>query len=268
MDKSRIVISVISIILIIFAIGLLVFWQFENNESANLTNDIYNSTMIVEIPNDAENIEIVSQPSDNINNPDNYDNIIDTNLISVDLDNLISQNSDTIAWIKVDGTDISYPVVQTTDNDYYLNHSFNGKYNSSGWIFADYRNDINNFNKNTIIYGHNRLNNTMFATLNTVLSEEWFDNRDWCIQFSTLTHNTLWQIFSVYKIPSETYYITTDFEDELEYMQFLETILDRSYYDFETNLNFNDKILTLSTCTNVNNGRLVVHAKLIKSQVK
>ena len=64
------------------------------------------------------------------------------------------------------------------------------------------------------------------------------------------------------------YYITTNFTDELVYQDFLNTILYRSYFDFETNLNFNDKILTLSTCTNVNDGRLVVHAKLIKSSNK
>lgn len=268
MNKKHFIIYFISIILIAIAVGLMVSWQAENNESAELTNSIYNIVNISEVPIENINDIDIANPPEEDNATKTYLDFLSKPLINVDLDELINQNSDTVAWIKVNGTDINYPVVQTDNNNYYLNHSFNKNYNSSGWIFADFRNDLSNLGKNTIIYGHNRMNNTMFATLNTLLSDEWYNSKDWCIHLSTLNKNTLWQIFSVYKVPSESYYITTDFEDSYEYLKFLETILNRSDFDFETDLNMNDKILTLSTCTNVNDGRLVVHAKLIKSANK
>ena len=269
MDKKRIFIYLISILLILFAAYLMIVWQKENKESADLTNSIHEIVKISEISDNDDNTDIVIiNPPEEENITPVYTEVVERSLINVDLNNLIAQNSDTVAWLRVDGTNIDYPVLQTEDNNYYLTHSFNGNYNSSGWIFADYRNNLTTLDKNTIIYGHNRMNNTMFATLNNLTTDEWYNNKEWCIQLSTLTQNTLWQVFSVYKVPSETYYITTNFTDELVYQDFLNTILDRSYFDFETNLNFNDKILTLSTCTNVNDGRLVVHAKLIKSSNK
>lgn len=268
MDKKRFIIYFVSILLILIAIGLMLSWNSENKESEELTNDIYELVHISEVPTNTIEQIYITNPVEENKNAEDFSNITETPLINVDLTELVAKNSDTVAWIKVSGTDINYPVVQTTDNTYYLKHSFNNNYNSSGWIFADYRSNLSNFDKNTIIYGHNRMNNTMFATLNTLLSDEWYNSKDWTIHLSTLNKNTLWQIFSVYKIPSETYYITTDFNDSSEYLEFQQTILDRSLFDFETNLNLNDKILTLSTCTNVNNGRLVVHAKLIKSASK
>ena len=79
--------------------------------------------------------------------------------------------------------------------------------------------------------------------------------------------NNLWQIFSVYKIKTETYYITTNFNSDNEYVEFLNTIKGRSLYNFNTNLNISDKILTLSTCYS-DTERTVVHARLIKRSVK
>ena len=83
----------------------------------------------------------------------------------------------------------------------------------------------------------------------------------------TEIENSLWQIFSVYKIEEESYYITTDFSSDLEYQKFLDTIKTRSIYNFNTNLGVNDKILTLSTCYS-DSIRTVVHAKLIKKSIK
>ena len=84
---------------------------------------------------------------------------------------------------------------------------------------------------------------------------------------STETENTMWQIFSVYKIPEETYYITTNFNSDNDYQKFLNTIKERSVHNFSTNLTTEDKILTLSTCYS-DTERTVVHAKLIKRSPK
>ena len=128
----------------------------------------------------------------------------------------------------------------------------------------DYRNNSNLDNKNTIIYAHSRLDKTMFGSLSRVLKPEWYANKDnHIIRISSETENSLWQIFSVYKIEEESYYITTNFNNDKEYTEFLNTIENRSIYDFNTKLSSSEKILTLSTCYS-DTVRTVVHAKLIK----
>ena len=160
------------------------------------------------------------------------------------------------------GTNINYPFVQTIDNDYYLNRSYDKTYNNAGWIFLDYRN--NEFNdKNTIIYGHGRINGTMFGSLKDTLKSSWQDNKDnYIIKISTEKENSIWQIFSVYKIATTSDYLQTTFSDN-EFESFISLIKGRSSYNFETNVTNEDKVLTLSTCYN-DNDKMVVHAKLIK----
>ena len=122
--------------------------------------------------------------------------------------------------------------------------------------------------KNTILYAHSRLDKTMFGSLSKTLKSSWFTNKDnHIIRLSTETENTLWQIFSVYKIKEESYYITTNFSSDEEYNKFLNTLSSRSIYNFNTKLDTSDKILTLSTCYS-DTERTVVHAKLIKRSSK
>ena len=108
----------------------------------------------------------------------------------------------------------------------------------------------------------------MFGSLSKTLKSSWFTNKDnHIIRLSTETENTLWQIFSVYKIKEESYYITTNFSSDEEYNKFLNTLSSRSIYNFNTKLDTSDKILTLSTCYS-DTERTVVHAKLIKRSSK
>ena len=184
------------------------------------------------------------------------------------VEELQNENSDIIAWLEIEGTNINYPILHTTNNDFYLDHSFDKKYNEAGWVFLDYRNDKNLSNKNNILYAHSRLDKTMFGSLSKTLKSNWYNNKDnHIIRLSTETENTMWQIFSVYKIPEETYYITTNFNSDNDYQKFLNTIKERSIHNFSTNLTTEDKILTLSTCYS-DTERTVVHAKLIKRSPK
>ncbi len=199
---------------------------------------------------------------------DIYYNYIYKNLLSVDISKLKSINDDIIGFLKVEGTSINDAVVQTNNNTFYLTHSTDKTPNKAGAIFADYRNDFVNFDKNNIIYAHGRTDKIMFGTLKNTLDKSWYENTDnHLIYLSTLNQNTLWQIVSVYTIPEETDYITTHFKDNKDYHNFLEMILDRSIHKFNTTLNTDDKILTLSTCKGEGDIRIVVHAKLIKKQL-
>lgn len=89
---------------------------------------------------------------------------------TVDFNKLKEQNNETIAWLKVNNTNVEYPVVKGTNNSFYLNHSFDKSNNSAGWIFADYRNKFDNTDKNIVIYGHNIRDGSMFGSMLNILN--------------------------------------------------------------------------------------------------
>lgn len=239
-------------------------WGVDNKRTSNITKEIEKVTEIIEVK-DSEETEIISEEQDE-DNP--YWYYISFPLIDVDISELKKQNSDTVGWININNTNVNYPFVHTRDNDFYLNHSFDKSYNDAGWLFLDFRNNAYFGDRNNIIYGHSRLDKTMLGSLSRVLNRQWYSNKDnHIIRVSLEDENTLWQIFSVYKIEAESYYITTNFGSDDEYMKFLNTIKKRSLYDFNTNMNVNDKILTLSTCYS-DTERTVVHARLIKRNSK
>lgn len=242
-----------------FNILRLLDWNKDNTKTNDNINKISN-TKTEEIK-DNENTELISTPDDK---ESDYWYYVTFPLIKVDFTELIKKNEDTVGWINVNNTNINYPVVQSTDNNYYLTHSYDKKENEAGWVFLDYRNNKDFTSKNNIIYAHSRLDKTMFGSLSKVLKQSWYkDKSNHIIRLSTPTEDSLWQIFSVYVIKEETYYITTSWPSDTEYLDFLNTIKERSKYNFNTELNTNDKILTLSTCYS-DTERTVVHAKLIK----
>ena len=183
----------------------------------------------------------------------------------IDFASLKAENPDTVAFLKVKGTDIEYVVVKGADNDYYLKKDFNKNYNSAGWIFADYRNKFDGTDKNLIIYGHNMIDGSMFGTLKNILKPEWYENPENSEIFLITEQGIFkYQTFSVYSIEAEDYYINTNFNNDEEYTLFLDEIKSRSDYDFGIDLTKDDQILTLSSCIGYGSSRVVLHAKLIK----
>lgn len=180
---------------------------------------------------------------------------------TVDFEKLKNMNEETVGWIKVNGTNIEYAIVKSRDNSYYLNHNFEKKYNSGGWIFADYKNKFDGTDKNIVIYGHNMKDNSMFGSLKNILDEEWYNNEEnYIIDFITEKEQQKYQVFSVYKIENEDYYIDTEFKEN-EFPKFIETLKRRSIKDFNLEITEVDSILTLSTCADNNKYRIVLHAK-------
>lgn len=188
--------------------------------------------------------------------------IKDTQNDTLNINELKSKNNDTIGWIKVNNTNIDYPFVQSNDNNYYLTHNFNKKKTSAGWVFLDKRNNKNLNNKNNIIYGHSRKDKSMFGTLKDTLNKKWYKNKDnLIIKITTETKEYNYEIFSIYTIEKENYYLQTVFKTSKEYKTFLNILKERSIYNFNINLENTTSILTLSTCYKENQ-RVVVHAKL------
>lgn len=174
-------------------------------------------------------------------------------------------NKDTVGWLTVNNTRIDYPVVQAKDNDYYLRRDYYQNKNRHGWIFMDYRNNPDELNENTIIYGHNLANQTMFGTLRYALNSYWYKkSANQIITFNTPNENMKFQIFSIYTIPTTNDYLDITFPTTDAYQAYIDLVKGRSIYDFNIEVTTDDKILTLSTCANGNDKRLVIHAKLIK----
>ena len=173
-------------------------------------------------------------------------------------------NSDTIGWLSVNNTKINYPVVQSSDNDYYLNHAFDRSSNIIGWVFADYRNNFDKIDKNTIIYGHSMVDGGhIFTTLQNVLKSSWYTNENnLYIKFSIKENEYNWRIFSIYVIENTNDYLYTNFSSDDDFIKFINKITERSVYNFNQNIEQTDNILTLSTCYKDSNHRLVVHAVL------
>ena len=131
------------------------------------------------------------------------------NRYQVDFKILKEQNSDSVAYLKVENTNIDYIVVKGNDNSYYLNNNFNKKDNVSGWIFADYRNKFDGSDKNIIIYGHNTWDGSMFGSLHKVFDSGWYrDITNHKIMLVTEDKVNYYQVFSTYYVLAEDYYIT------------------------------------------------------------
>lgn len=239
-------------IIIIFVVYKLFFWKHDSIKTNEKIKDIISDNQVSDVII-KNNIANGSVTADN-----NYFNYLD-----VDFTKLLKQNSDVKGWIKVNNTNINYPFVQTDDNDFYLKHSFDKSKNSAGWVFADFRNNLSYLDQNTILYAHGRLDNTMFGSLKKVIDKEWYENKEnRFVQISTPNSKMIFEVFSVYTIEPEIYYITTNFNTDDKYNKFINTILNRSIYNFNIDMKTTDKILTLSSCYN-DKLRVVLHAKLV-----
>lgn len=242
-SKKIIIINIICVILI----GILIYsgikiynWYKENQNSKKVAEQISETVKIQQDENEEQKQYIV------------------------DFNSLKEQNDETVAWIKVNSTNIEYPIVKTSNNSYYLTHSFDKSYNSAGWPFADCKNKFDGTDKNIVMYGHNRKDGSMFATLKNVLSPEWYNNEEnRNIIFNTESENSIYEVFSVYQIENEEYYIQTEFKTKDKFEKFIKTIKKRSIKDFGVEVTSEDNILTLSTCANNNKYRVVLHAKKV-----
>ncbi len=225
---------------IMFAIINIIIWYVEKNNNAIIMKDI------------EQNITIIKDDKGN-------------NKLKINFTDLKKINPDTIGYLDVNNTNINYIVVQAEDNKFYLKNNFYKESNRHGWIFADYRNTLNGNDKNIVIYGHNTRDGSMFGTLRRVIKENWYTNKDnHIVTFNLNGEEKKYQVFSSYSIPVEDYYISTDFKDNNEFKEFLNTIKKRSVYNYNVELTENDHILTLSTCTGNGSKRMVLHAKELR----
>lgn len=189
---------------------------------------------------------------------------------------LYERNRDFVGWLEIEGTPLSYPVVQGQDNDYYLTHNFDGKRERHGTPFMDYRNRIDLLNANTVLHGHNmKSDNQMFSELENYYKGKNAINyyrKHPIIKFDTLNAKMEWKIFAVFTCGVNTkaddfcaYYDYLMASSEEDYMRWVEEFRSRSIYDIPVDVQIGDNLLTLSTCYyEKDDQRLVVVARRVR----
>ena len=231
-------------------------------DKVNIDNEVDEINEVLEATDNDGSVQDSAEKTKSEPNTD-YWNYLKISLDKVNISELKKLNNETVGFLNISGTKINYPVVQSKDNRYYLNHSFKKRSNSCGWLFMDYRNSAESLDRNTIIYGHSNIDKTMFGSLSDILSAEWrtnIDNGD--ITYINLSEKTKWKIISAYTIAAEGYYLKTNFESEEEFSKWVNEMAERSIYNFGYKYSEGDKVITLSTCyKDEGNIRLVVHAK-------
>lgn len=185
--------------------------------------------------------------------------------IKVKLNYLKTKNKDLYGWITVPNTNIDYPMVQSEDNEFYLNNAFSGEYLPAGSIFVDYRcNESIMKNHNTVIYGHNMTNGLMFNHITKYLDEKFFiDNPN--IEIATPEGIYSYEVFAIYQTDMYYSYIQTDFNSHEQFVEFVNEMKANSLYERkEIEFTETDRIITLSTCTNgYYTNRYCLQAKLV-----
>ena len=244
-NSLTVLLEIVFIIGIVFSGYKIVIWIMDNINSNQIKN------------------ELQEYVSTNVESDDNNtQKELDANDYDINFKELTSINSDTVGWLKINNTNIEYPIVKAQDNEYYLNTDFKKKPNGTGWVFADYRNKFDGNDKNIKLYGHNRKDASMFGTLKDMLEADWYNNKaNQNIVFITKNEKANYRIFSMYRLEVEEYYLTTSFTNDT-YKDFIKTIKSRSIHNFNIDVTSDDSILTLSTCSG-SDYRVVVHAKKI-----
>jgi len=180
--------------------------------------------------------------------------------ISVDFEKLLQENGDIIAWLYCEDTPINYPIAQAEDNSYYLNKKTDGSYSASGTLFADCKNSADFTDDNTIIYGHNMKNNTMFGTLTRYGEQEYFDkhpkmylltpDREYVLEL--VAGATVNSTSSVYTLPAA------------DKQKLVSDLMGRSTFKTDYKYSPQDKFVTLSTCSYVNDEARYVLAGVLR----
>ena len=188
--------------------------------------------------------------------------------IEVDFDKLKSVNEDVVGWIYVDALpDISYPIVKGKDNQTYLHQTYEKNYNFAGTIFVDYENSGDFSDCNTLVYGHNMKNGSMFGHLKKFREDDKLYKQDKYFWILTPERNYRYEIITAYttSVNSDTYTLFKGPGEEFE--KYLETI--KGYSEIktdDTDLTIKDRIVTLSTCTGNESTRFVVQGKRVDAE--
>ena len=183
-------------------------------------------------------------------------------VITMDFTPLKEINAEIVAWLSADGTNIDYPVLHTDNNSYYLNHLYTEEVNSSGSLFVDYRNTGLFTDRNTVIYGHNMKNNTMFNALESYKKQGFYDEHP-TMQLYTPDGDYLIELICGTVEDGNYEFVKLDFTDEDVFTEYVESHRSRSTFQSKVELQPGDRIISLCTCSyEWSNARYMVIGRL------
>ena len=251
-NKIKVIITLISFIIFICCILYLIYSQYSKNKDKENIKEIqeYKNVSTEEISN--EEIPIKTD-------------------MMVKVEELQKINTDVKGWIKIENTIIDYPILQGTDNSYYLTHNYKKEENKYGSIFVKDKCNFNDVNSNLIIYGHNMKDDEMFNSLLKYENKKFYDEHK-IINITTESEERKYEIVAVmksrvfYKDEKNVfrYYNYLNFENENKYAEYINNVKKEQLYETGINANYGEQLITLITCEySQENGRMVVVAKKI-----
>lgn len=220
----------ISISIFIISFMIVIYWLKSTKDLADMEDNLYSA--IATVTDDKEKLNI-------------------------DFEKLKSINSEVVAWINIKDTDINYPILQTTNNEYYLKRNLYKEYSSCGSIFLDCNTKSDFSEQNTVIYGHNLKNQKMFADLAKIYKGEL--GKDVYIEIYTEENFYKYKVFSSYMEEPNLEIIQKDFNEKTK-KNYVDTITNKSKVQFSCKIEYDRKILTLVTCDSTGKKRVAVHA--------
>ena len=256
MSKKYKIVLILLIVIIAISSYFIIKEFAENKKETDLYEDL--QEIVVKENEEYTNTASNEQEENKDSSSNNYN-----------LENIAKINSDVIGWIKIDGTNIDYPVMQ--NGDYYLHRNIYKEYSSHGTPYlAEYCNV--QYSDNLIIYGHHMNDNSMFAQLEEYKKKKFFENHryiDFYTFYNEKTIKNTYEVVIAFKTVVYTdagfkYYNYTNFSDKQELNEFVCNCRNLQFYDTGVDINYGDKLITLSTCEySQKNGRMVVVAKKI-----
>lgn len=253
--RYAILTGIFLVLLGVVFVGLQIYlWFVSNAETKNLLNTVQESVEVTVTTENSANQNLAVSKLD---------------FVTVDFADLKKRNSDVVSWLKYDTLGINIPIVQTVDNEYYLDRDLDKNKSKLGWVFADVRSNMESLGFNTVLYGHNASNMQMFGSLKTIMNQKMpLTEEQKIIQFSTPYSEMVFEVVSVYVTDYEDWqYVEQVFVDQEDKDAFLSRMVSMNQKkELEgVNLSSMDKYLTFSTCFGPvgTTKRLVIQARLI-----
>ena len=277
--KIHVIIYLLLSILIILSIMYIINF-FSLKQEAKEQSKLLNATDIYQMENtqevaqnrledEKENVESEAEKNGETISAENTEEQKQETDRMLQVKQLQEQNPDIVGWIEIENTNINYPVLQGTDNRYYMTHNYKKEKSKNGSIFLDANYNWNIPSNNLLIYGHNLGNGMMFQELLKYEKESFYQEHP-VIRFTTAKEDAEYEIISVFKsrvyYKSEKnvfrYYYFINSESEEEYNQFVRNAKNASLYPIDATASYGDQLITLSTCSYyVQDGRFAVVGK-------
>ena len=261
-DRNTHLNYILRILMGVCVIGIIYFGflLFLDNHEYDRGDDAYQE--IRQIWESSDESYILGNGSSHTNDKVQLEEMAEEQSSRVDFTSLREINTDVVGWLVSEDGEISYPMVKGKDNDFYLNHLFNGESNKLGAIFMDYRNNKDYLDKNTLIYGHNMKNGSMFSSLTKYKEQSYYDRYPTMLLYTPMGNFSI-ELFAGLVLDGNDESVRLVFKDEHDFQRYIELIRLNSTFKSDRVVEADDRIITLCTCSNeFNNARYALYGRL------